>query len=447
MTSALLAVLVLSQAPVADGGTDADPMLLKLLLEKSILTQSEYEAAVSGLPPPEEGRSPLMNKWAASLYGFIELDFVGSSTQTTFEQPANAALARPGTYEGDHSRVSISARNSRLGLKLSTPAAKGFRANAVIETDLLGNTLVPNTDLLFFTGAGPRIRHLAITVETPWVDVLIGQWWQLFGWQPNFFPNSVEIQGVVGEIYGRAPQVRLSHVFKSARLNVELAGAISRPAERLFGVPDVQGGVRVALNGRKALRTSGATATRADPMMFGISSVIRRFDVAVVGGTWGWGLSLDALVPIIPGSLEQRKNALTLNASFVTGAGIADFQSGFTGGIGAAGPIDPGLAVVTSGNLRAVIWRTFRLGLQYYLPPSGAFWVAANWAQNISPNVGELGARDKVYVASRLGDVSLWWNVLGALRLGVEYAYQWQRYADAVEAHEHRGTFAAFFLF
>jgi hypothetical protein len=444
------------QAPepvvLADAGVtpavEADPTLLKLLLQKSILSQAEYEAAVSGLPPPEEGRSPLMNKWAASLYGFLELDAVGASTQSSFEQPANLAIARPGTPEAEHARISLSVRNSRLGLKLATPAVKGLRASAVFEIDLFGSTPTANTDLLFFTGAGPRIRHIAIMVETPYVDVLLGQWWQLFGWQPNFFPNTVEIQGITGEIYGRVPQLRLSRVFRSAPVNVEGAFAISRPADRLYGVPDLQAGVRVALNGRTALRTSGATATRADPMMFGVSSVLRHFDApAGVAAAWGWGLSVDALVPIIRGSFEERANALTLNASFATGAGIADYQSGFTAGIGASGPVDPGLVALVSGALRPIIWRTFRVGLQYYLPPNGNVWLAANWGQNDSPNAAALGDPTKVYVTSRLGDVSVFWNVLPAVRLGVEYAFAWQRFGDDVEVHEHRGTVAAFFLF
>ncbi|MBK7862061.1 MAG: porin [Archangiaceae bacterium] len=426
----------------------ADPLLLKVLLEKSILTQAEYEAAVSGLPPPDEGRSPLMSKWAASLYGFLEIDTVVASTQSSYEQPANLPLARPGTYEGDHPRVTLSARNSRFGLKLSTPAVNGYRANAVFEMDLLGNALTPTTDLMVFSGAGPRVRHLAISVETPFVDVLLGQWWNLFGWQPNFFPTSVEIQGVIGELNSRAPQLRLSHLFKSPSANVEVAAAIARPADRLYGVPDVQAGVRVALNRRKALRTSSATATRSDAMMFGVSSVLRRFDApAGVTSAWGWGVSLDALVPIITGSLERRANALTGTVSFVTGAGIADFQSGFTAGVGASGPVDPGLVTLAGGALHPVAWRTFRVGLQYYLPPSGLVWVAANYGQNESPNAVGAGDPAKIYTVSRLGDVSVFWNVLGALRVGLEYAFAWQRYGDGLEVHEHRGTFSAYFLF
>jgi hypothetical protein len=441
----LVALLALSQL---DGGEEPDSTTLAaLLLKKSILTQAEYEAAVAGVPPPDDGRSPLMNKWTASLYGFVELDAVGASTQSGFEQVANAALARPTTYEGTHVRVSFGGRNSRLGLKLSTPVLGQVRASAVIEADLFGNTVAPTNDAAVFTGAGPHLRHLAISVETPIVDVLLGQWWQLFGWQPNFFPNTVEIQGIVAEANVRVPQARLSHVFKTAPLSLEAAIAVSRPADRLFGAPDVSAGARVQLNRFHALRTSGATATRADAAMLGVSALVRRFDAGT--GAWGWGLSLDALVPIIGGDLDHRANAFTLTGSFITGAGIADQQSAFTAGIGSPSPsIDNGLVALDAARrLHPIIWRTVRVGAQYYLPPDGRVWLAVNFGQNLSPNAGWYGPADKVYVASRQGDVSVFFSPLTALRFGLEYVYAWQRYADGIEVHDHRGILAAYFLF
>ena len=54
-----------------------------------------------------------------------------------------------------------------------------------------------------------RVRHAMVKLQTPVVDVLAGQYWQLFGWQSGFHPNTVEIQGVPGQVYSRAPQLRL----------------------------------------------------------------------------------------------------------------------------------------------------------------------------------------------------------------------------------------------
>ncbi len=65
----------------------------------------------------------------------------------------------------------------------------------------------------YFTSPTFRIRHAALKLATPIVDILAGQYWSLFGWQSMFHPNTVEIQGVPGQIYARTPQIRLSHLF------------------------------------------------------------------------------------------------------------------------------------------------------------------------------------------------------------------------------------------
>lgn len=454
--------------PAFDGGTPpvavepaSDPTILGLLLRKNILTQSEYESAIVGLPPADEGRSPLMGKWAASVYGFIETDAVGDTTQSFFEQSANNPVARPADYAGTHARFTFGARNSRLGVKLATPVFGGIRGNGLVEIDFLGNAVAATTDAAVFTGAGPRFRHFAITVETPFLDVLVGQWWQLFGWQPNFFPCSVEIQGMVGEPYGRQPQVRLSHLFKSAAVSVEVAAAAGLPPQRdLIHQPDLQGGVRVVLNKRKGVRTSGATSTRVDGLMFGVTGDVRRFELpglndGPVVSTYGWGITADLLVPIIPGTMEDRANALTLNASFVDGAGINDLFSGL-GANGVTFPSDymktslaPGFVGFDSrGALQAVEWRAFRLGLQYYLPPSGNVWVALDVARMSSPNAALLtSAPAKTVLLTWLGDANLFVNVTTAVRLGFAYALMWQTYADGVVTRNHRGVVSGWFLF
>src|SRR5439155_9561609 len=130
------------------------------------------------------------------------------------EQSANGAVARPGSDAAAHPRLTFSARDARFGLKLATPAYGGVRGDGLVEIDFLGNAVAPTTDLTVFPSGLPRFRHLALTLETPVVDVLIGQFWQLFGWLPHFFPCSVEFQGMAGEVYGRQPQLRLSHLFK-----------------------------------------------------------------------------------------------------------------------------------------------------------------------------------------------------------------------------------------
>ncbi len=446
-----------------DGGApepvlSADPTVLALLLKKNILSMDEFEAASAGLPPPDEGRSPLMGKWAASLYGFVELDAVGDSTQSFAEQSANNPIARPGTFAGNHPRFTFGGRNSRLGLKLASPPFHAVRATAIIEMDFFGNVPTVTTDTTVIAGAGPRFRHLALLLETPVVDVLIGQWWQLFGWQPNFFPSSVEIQGSVGEVYGRTPQLRLSHVFKTSAVNVELAAAALKPPQNDgLVLPDLQAGIRLQVNKVKGLRTSGSTGTRTDSLMFGVSGIGRRFSTEGLNETasvsvLGWGFSADVLVPIIQGSIDDRSNALTLTGSYVIGEGIADQFSALNANIAFPTNYKTSLpnglvAFDAGGTLRAVAWRAYRGGLQYYLPSGGNIWLALNFVQLSSTNAALLGKPSSTFVLTRQGDANLFFNVTPAFRFGLAYVLMWQQYADHQVARNHRGLVSAFFLF
>jgi hypothetical protein len=57
---------------------------------------------------------------------------------------------------------------------------------------------------------------MALRLETPVVDVLAGQYWAVLGWATTYHPNSVQIQGLPGQVFSRAPQLRLSHLFSLA---------------------------------------------------------------------------------------------------------------------------------------------------------------------------------------------------------------------------------------
>ena len=67
-------------------------------------------------------------------------------------------------------------------------------------------------------------------LETPAVDVLVGQYHDLFAWGgQGFYQNSVAFLGVAGEIYHRNPQVRLSRKWQAGNAQVDLAVAARAP--------------------------------------------------------------------------------------------------------------------------------------------------------------------------------------------------------------------------
>lgn len=462
----------------ATGVTPAAPVATPAAPAEAPPAKTNPEAPLESEPAPVKG------KWNPVLYGFVEFDSIRDSTQSLNDFSGNAAIARSGSYAGEHPRTTFGVRNSRLGFKLAAPETAGVRATGILEMDFLGNqppigNQPPNaSEAAVFTNPAFRIRHFAMKLETEYVDAIIGQYWQLFGWQTYFHPNTVEIQGIPGEVYSRSPQVRLSHTFKTDPVNVEVAVAASRPPQRDSGTPDGQAGVRAMLNDWKGLRTGGATGTSVDALAIGVSGVARHFSVPEFTASPkdnimknGWGLSFDAFVPVIPATMESRANALTLTGSFVTGTGISDLYTGLTGGLTlptlAPNPtnitppptytsgLDNGLATFdANGNLHTIDWQSYIVGIQYYLPPSGKVWLSANYSHMSSDNAKDyvggtspLTPATKVFTKSNWVDGNVFWDALPSVRFGLEYAFFQQKYADGNDAKNHRVQFSGFYIF
>jgi hypothetical protein len=434
-------------------------------------------------PAPPAAPSPVLTKFGATLYGFAEFDGIWDSTQSFNDAAGNAAVARVGTFAGSHSRMMFGMRNSRFGFKLKGPeTADGrIKSSGQVEVDFLGNQpqgapspagAPPVSEAAFFTSPTMRVRHYYAKLETPVIDVMAGQFWALFGWQTMFHPAAVQIQGLPGQIFTRTPQLRLSKTVKTPAVTVDAALAAVRPPQRNSAYPDGQGGLKVALNGLKALHTMGSAGTAVDPAAIGFSGVVRDFRLPNLSGApnttipiKGWGFSADALIPIVPVTNGVGQNALTFTGSFVYGQAIADLYTGLTGGVAFPAPppnamgmaqtypqdIDNGLAVYTAdGVLHAIRWQSYILGLQYYLPTPNKTFVAVNYSHMSSSNIADLGTmatQTRIFNKSDFVDGNLFVDASAAIRFGLEYAYFRQTYLDGAKAHNNRVQFSMFYIF
>lgn len=413
-----------------------------------------------------------------TLFGFVELDVIHDSTQSLNEAPGNPPIARGGTLAGDNGRTMFGARNSRLGFRVKGPESATIKASGILEMDFLGNQpqSAPSpagspavTETAFFSTATFRMRHYVLRLETPIVDILAGQTWSLFGWQGLFFPNTVEIQGVPGELFARTPQLRLSHLFSSTRLGLEIAAAAARPVQRDSEVPDFQGGLRIILSDRKGLRTSGATGTSVDPLSVGVSGITRFFRVPEFSATpsrthsaTGWGISVDALVPVIATEVDNGQTALTVTASYVRGRAIADLYSTFTGGITFPalpsgtfpqdvdnGPVD----YSPDGVLHPITWQSVIVGIQYYPPLPVRVWLSSNYSHISSPDIHDLITSANVASAAKLfrkadwADGNVFVDITSAVRFGLGFAWVRQLYLDGVVASNQRVQFSSLYIF
>ncbi|WP_437739589.1 hypothetical protein WME73_28675 [Sorangium sp. So ce302] len=423
------------------------------------------DVAAPAAPPAEAVKPaskdpvPVTAKWKATIYGMAEFDIMHDSTQSFGESVGATVIQREDTYAGSHGRTHFTTRNSRFGVKVTAPEVSGIKTTAMLELDFFGNQPPTVSEASLVSSGTFRLRQANIKVETDYVDLLIGQGYHLFGWQPYFFPATTSFFPVMNQVFGRMPQLRVGHNFKSDAANVELAAAVLKPPQRDSEVPDMQAGLRVGFNGWKGIHTLGAAGMLHDPLTLGVSGIFRRFRVnehsaapVESSSANGYGISVDALLPIIPAkSLEESGNALTLTGSFFTGTGISDIV-----GVASNVPhpplpdagatytpnIDNGLAVYdANNNLKTIGWTGFMVGLQYYLPPSGRFSISGNYTQGSNDRVTEengYGALRTAYHKSRYIDGNLFADITPAIRAGLSFQYSEQTFADDVTATNER---------
>jgi hypothetical protein len=450
---------------------------LNLLRDKKVITEAEYDSAVHDLGESVgtvTGEAPtlVLGKWSTTLYGFVEADHIFDTTQSFNDSAGNNAVARNGTYLNQNARFMFGARNSRIGLRLRAPEWHHMRASAMLEMDFLGNQPPTVTEAQFWTNPTFRFRHMNLKIETPIVDILIGQYWQLFGWQSTYHPNTVEIQGVPGQLYSRTPQIRLSHSFKTKPVVVEIAAAIMRPPQRDSGYPEGQAGVRVAFPVWNGYYTTGATGSTVQPLSLAVTGDLRRFALPEfsanpgksIDSIVGLGIAVDALVPIIPATKEHRRNALSLNGEYAWTQGAADLYTGLTGGVTfpalpnlmPANPapvylqnVDNGLAVIDPDNtVHLIVWQSFLIGIQYYWPVlDGRIFISGNYSHIGSNNSQLHGAANRVFTDEDWFDVNLFGDVTPAVRIGLEYAYFRDKYADGNVPVNNRVQLSAFYIF
>jgi hypothetical protein len=481
-------------APAAAPAPSSDlfqTLPLHLMLQKGIITQAEYDSAVNDLKESvgsKNASSDLTNivvgKWSTSIYGFAEGDYIYDSTQGFIDIPGAPLVARPGTYSGDHSQMQFSTRNSRIGLRLRAPEYNGIRASALFEGDF--NVTVPGTSDLgvtspsqtyqvtennLFTNPFFRTRHFYMKLENPIVDVIFGQTWHLFGWESEYFPNTVQPQGIPGQVYSRTPQVRLNKSFKGDLFDFDIAVAAMRPPQRASSVPEGEGGLHLAFNKWTGAHTISATGTTVSPLSVAVTGDVRKFSIPQFSATPAdtnnittTAISVEAFIPVIPATKDNMGNSLSLVGEAVSGSGIVDMFTGLSSGVSwpslpATGTpptvpvfnplMDPGYVTYNkAGDLVAIQWNVYRAGAQYFLPGlDGKLWVSGNFSYVNSPNAPTLNTPSKSLSILDWFDFNIMGDVTPAIRLGIEYAHYASHYGDGVVATDHRVYASAFFLF
>jgi hypothetical protein len=482
---ALAAPAPAAPAPAAKGPTDqagakgvaVELTSLRLMREKGIISQAEYDSALKDLGESVGTRAAdsltfMLGKFSTTFYGLIEAAFIYDTTQSFNDFASNLPVLRPGTFQAEHGRMMFSIRDTRFGFRVRAPELSWVRASANIEADFFAAPAPGASETAVFANPALRVRNAYFKLETPVIDILVGQYWLLFGWQPAYFPNSVEYIGAPGEIFGRSAQIRLSKLFKGEAASLELAAAAVRPVQRDSATPELDAGIRFTLNNWNGMQTLYGTNKQVAPASIGVSGNLRQvalpeFTAApkVVKRRVGGGIAVSAFLPVVPTPKGKMGHSLSLQGEFAYGSGIADRYTALVGGV--ANPplpndamvmppptytpnIDPGIAVFNEKDrtLELVQWTTFVVGAQYYFPKlEGNAWISANYARAHSSNAKNLGPDDRVWVTKDWINVNLFGDPTPFVRLGIQFARIQDTYADGVRATNYRGQFTGYLFF
>jgi hypothetical protein len=389
---------------------------LRLLHDKGMISDAELASALAdiGVVGGGDATTLVVGKLKTTIYGYIEGNFKYDTTQTCLEFCGSTQVQRSGTYRGNHGRTIFSARDSRFGIRLAAPEAHGIRVSGVLETDFFGPTAT--TEQGTYVNPVLRIRASYLKFETPVLDVLIGQQFTLFGWQPVFVSASVQYPGLPGEAFERTPQLRLSRTIKSHAVTTEIAVAANRPPQQDSSTPEGVAGLRLQFNQWTGQHTAYMAYTAIQPASIAISGDVRQFRIPELLATphhgitrTGGGIAFDAYLPIIPATKTSKDNALAFNGELSITSGMADDYSAL-GGAGTANaaipPAMPGgtatpytpnfdagfAAIDATGNVALIKWLAYFASLEFYpAGTDGRLGLVANYGHMESSNARSVG--------------------------------------------------------
>jgi hypothetical protein len=397
--------------------------------------------------------------WFIAPYGYARLDMIEDSTQSFEDGIQPNLIQRAGTYRGDHRRTIMTARDSRIGIFVGPPEYQGIRSSAQIEFDFFGLTPTDarRHDTVVF--APLRLRLAYLKLETKVVDIIAGQYYDLFGWNGSFYVATVGYLGVPGEVYHRNPQLRVEKKIRAGDLEVTIAAAAVRPGARDSGLPEGQVGLKLAYHGWSGAAMPGFGRPQLQPFSIGVSGLYRAFEVPAFRSepgseaqrTYGWGAAAQLLLPIIPvKTIKDRGNALTLVGEYTHGTGIADMYTFMDGGSRFPvlpnptlqqpeavyqANVDPGLVTFDRNlNLATINWQAFVANVQYFLPVDhGRVWLEGTYSRIWSDNIKDLTPFPSwggIFTAMDYFDANLGFDITPAVALGLSYQSVHQTFGD-----------------
>ena len=182
------------------------------------------------------------SKFDLSIYGYVKLD---GSYDTHKTQGDVAFFVLPETDGQTDDEFNMTARQTRLGLKVGGPDLYGGKLSAKVETDFYGNGTANNKPDL-------RLRLAYVEWKDNSYEVSAGQRWETF---LTVLPQMVDFSayGDAGSVGFRRAQFRVGGTFDILTIKLAIAETIGADMDGLgqddgsdSGMPSFQGNIIVA---------------------------------------------------------------------------------------------------------------------------------------------------------------------------------------------------------
>jgi len=166
-----------------------------------------------------KAKPPVRSKYPIDLYGFVKLDASYDLSRTSVGNFARWVESETGRGKDDH--FNMTARQSRVGLKMNGPDVAGTKTNGLVEIDFYGGGM-ENKNI-------PFMRHAYVQVDWPEHDfsLLAGQTWDVIA-PLNPSTLNYSVQWWAGNLGYRRPQIRLTKGFKMGDTRLVWQGAVAR---------------------------------------------------------------------------------------------------------------------------------------------------------------------------------------------------------------------------
>ena len=199
---------------------DTKPAPMPAGTDKSRLTQADIDRILEAVQKDMGQKKPVWSTLDIELYGYVKADASWDSSRVTTGNFIKWVDSEAGGNDDDE--FSLTANQTRIGLKIAGPEVDGLRTSGLVEGDFYGGG---DENKARF-----RMRHAYMMLDWPddRFSILAGQTWDVFS---PLYPNTLNftILWDGGNIGHRHPQIRLTKELALCDdIDLSLAGAISR---------------------------------------------------------------------------------------------------------------------------------------------------------------------------------------------------------------------------